>query len=192
MAFGDLREFIGHLEKKGWLRRVSAPVSRDLEIAEITDRVSKSAGGRNVALLFENVRGSEMPVLINAFGAAERLLPPPRVDRPPPPSPAAHGVERRDAVSARVAKLLDLRMPGTMLDKLRKLGDLFDLAKAGPKRARSAPCQEVVETDRPSLAALPILRCWPGDGGRYITLPMVFTRDPVTGARNVGMYRLQV
>jgi len=73
MAFGDLREFIGHLEKHGWLRRVSAPVSRDLEIAEITDRVSKSAGGRNVALLFENVRGAEMPVLINAFGSSERI-----------------------------------------------------------------------------------------------------------------------
>ena len=71
-------------------------------------------------------------------------------------------------------------------------GDLFDLVKAGPKRVRAAPCQEVVETDRPSLAALPILRCWPGDGGRYITLPLVFTRDPVTGARNVGMYRMQV
>ena len=149
MAFGDLREFIGHLEKHGWLRRVSAPVSRDLEIAEITDRVSKSPGGRNVALLFENVRDSEMPVLINAFGSPERMA-------------AALGVERLDEISARVAKLLDLRMPGSMFDKLRKLGDLFDLAKAGPKRVRSASCQEVVETDRPSLAALPILRCWPG------------------------------
>ena len=73
MAFGDLREFIEHLDKQGWLRRVSAPVSRDLEIAEITDRVSKSAGARNVALLFENVRGSDMPVLINAFGSSERI-----------------------------------------------------------------------------------------------------------------------
>ncbi len=152
MAFGDLREFIAHLEKHGWLRRVSAPVSRDLEIAEITDRVSKSAGGRNVALLFESVRGSEMPVLINAFGSRERMA-------------AALGVERLDELSARVAKLLDLRMPGSVFEKLRKLGDLFDLVKAGPKRVRSAPCQEVVETDHPSLAGLPILRCWPGDGG---------------------------
>ena len=83
-------------------------------------------------------------------------------------------------------------MPGSFFDKLRKVGDLFDLAKAGPKHVRSAPCQEVVESDHPSLAALPILQCWPRDAGRYITLPMVFTRDPVTGARNVGMYRLQV
>ena len=94
--------------------------------------------------------------------------------------------------SARVAKLIDLRMPGSVFDKLRKLGTLFDVVKAGPKRVSSAACQEVVETDHPSLASLPVLRCWPGDGGRYITLPMVFTRDPVTGARNVGMYRLQV
>ena len=179
MAFADLRAFIAHLEKEGWLKRVSAPVSRDLEIAEITDRVSKSAGGRNVALLFENVQGFDMPVLINAFGSRERMA-------------AALGVDRLDDVSARVAKLLDLRMPGSTFDKLRKLGDLFDLAKAGPKRVRSAPCQEVVETEQPSLATLPVLRCWPGDGGRYITLPMVFTRDPVTGTRNVGMYRLQV
>src|SRR5262245_55218866 len=120
-----------------------------------------------------------MPVLINAFGSPSRMA-------------AALGVERLDELSARVAKLLDLKMSGSILDKLRKLGDLFDLAKAGPKRVRSAPCQEVVETDRPSLASLPVLTCWPGDAGRYITLPMVFTRDPVAGARNVGMYRLQV
>src|SRR5215510_6755310 len=166
MAFADLREFVAHLEKHGWLKRVSAPVSRDLEIAEITDRVSKSAGGRNVALLFENVQGFDMPVLINAFGSRERMA-------------AALGVVRLDDVSARVAKLLDLRMPGSTFDKLRKLGDLFDLAKSGPKRVRSAPCQEVVDTDHPSLATLPVLRCWPSDGGRYITLPMVFTRDPI-------------
>src|SRR4029077_2195116 len=105
---------------------------------------------------------------------------------------AALGVERLDDLAPRVAKLLDLRMPGSLFDKLRKLGDLFDVAKAGPKHVRSASCQEVVETEHPSLAMLPIIQCWPGDAGRYITLPMVFTRDPVTGARNVGMYRLQV
>ena len=178
MAFANLREFIADLDKRGQLRRVTAPVSRDLEIAEITDRVSKGAADRNVALLFENVTGFTTPVLINAFGSAPRMA-------------TALGVERLDELSGRVAKLLDLKMPGSLLDKLKKLGDLFDLAKAGPKRVRSAACQEIVETDRPSLASLPILRCWPGDAGRYITLPMVFTRDPVTGARNVGMYRLQ-
>jgi 4-hydroxy-3-polyprenylbenzoate decarboxylase len=179
MAFADLREFVAHLEKRGHLRRVTAPVSRDLEIAEITDRVSKGPAERNVALLFENVQGFTTPVLINAFGSPERMG-------------AALGVQHLDEISARVAKLLDLRMPGSFFDKLRKLGDLFDVAKAGPKRVRSAPCQHVVEADSPSLASLPILRCWPGDAGRYITLPLVFTRDPVSGARNVGMYRLQV
>jgi 4-hydroxy-3-polyprenylbenzoate decarboxylase len=179
VAFADLREFVAHLEKTGQLRRVSTPVARDLEISEITDRISKRAGEDNVALLFENVEGFSMPVLINAFGSPSRMA-------------AALGVERLDDLSARVAKLLDLRMPGSLFDKLRRLGDLFDLAKAGPKRVRSGPCQEVVETANPSLAALPVLRCWPGDAGRYITLPLVFTRDPVTQARNVGMYRLQV
>jgi 4-hydroxy-3-polyprenylbenzoate decarboxylase len=179
VAFADLREFVAHLEKTGQLRRISAPVSRDLEISEITDRVSKREGDANVALLFETVEGFSMPVLINAFGSPSRMA-------------AALGVERLDDLSARVAKLLDLRMPGSLFDKLRRLGDLFDLAKAGPKRVRSAPCQEVVETDGPNLGTLPVLRCWPGDAGRYITLPLVFTRDPATKARNVGMYRLQV
>ena len=179
VAFTDLREFVAELDKQGRLRRVTAPVSRDLEIAEITDRVSKGPAARNVALLFENVRDFGMPVLINAFGSPDRMA-------------TALGVERLDDLGARVAKLLDLKMPGSLFDKFRKLGDLFDLAKAGPKHVRSAPCQEVVETEHPSLATLPILQCWPRDAGRYITLPMVFTRDPVSGARNVGMYRLQV
>jgi 4-hydroxy-3-polyprenylbenzoate decarboxylase len=179
VAFADLREFLAHLEKLGQLRRIVAPVTRDLEITEIADRVSRGPADRNVALLFEHVQGFSMPILINAFGSRQRMA-------------AALGVEGLDDLSARVAHLLDLKMPGSFFDKLRRLGDLFNLVKAGPKRVRSAPCQEVVETAAPSLAGLPILRCWPGDAGRYITLPMVFTRDPVSAARNVGMYRLQV
>ena len=179
MAFADLREFLARLETLGQLRRIAAPVTRDLEITEIADRVSRGPADRNVALLFEHVQGFSMPVLINAFGSPQRMA-------------AALGVEGLDDLSARVAHLLDLKMPGGFFDKLRRLGDLFALAKAGPKRVRSAPCQEVVETAAPSLAGLPILQCWPGDAGRYITLPMVFTRDPVSAARNVGMYRLQV
>jgi 4-hydroxy-3-polyprenylbenzoate decarboxylase len=179
MALADLRELIAQLERAGQLHRVPASVSRDLEITEITDRVSKGPAAANKALLFEKVDGFDTPVLINAFGSAERMA-------------LALGVGHLDELGARVAKLLDLRMPGSLMDKLRRLGDLVDLAKAGPRHVRSAPCQEVVETDGASLATLPVLRCWPGDAGRYITLPQVFTRDPVTGARNVGMYRLQV
>ncbi|HKB24661.1 MAG TPA: menaquinone biosynthesis decarboxylase [Methylomirabilota bacterium] len=178
-AFRDLREFAAHLEQAGRLRRVAAPVSRDLEIAEITDRVSKGPADRNVALLFERVEGFDVPVLVNAFGAADRMA-------------AALGVGQLDELGERVAKLLDLKLPGTFAERLAKLGTLFDLVKAGPRRVAQAPCQEVVDTAKPSLAGLPILRCWPGDGGRYITLPAVFTRDPRTGQRNVGMYRLQV
>jgi 4-hydroxy-3-polyprenylbenzoate decarboxylase len=177
--FRDLREFAAHLEKIGRLRRVAAPVSRDLEITEITDRVSKSSADHNVALLFERVEGFDMPVLVNAFGSADRMA-------------TAFGVTRLDELGERAAKLLDLKLPGTFAERLAKLGTLFDLVKAGPRRVTQAPCQEIVETRAPSLAALPALRCWPLDGGRYITLPAVFTRDPRTGQRNVGMYRLQV
>src|SRR6185295_17390291 len=167
------------LEKDGRLRRVTAPVSRDLEITEIVDRVSKTRGDGNVALLFERVDGFDMPVLVNAFGSQARMA-------------TALEVERLDELGERIAKLLDARLPGTFSERLRKLGTLIDVVRAAPKTVEQAPCQEIVETASPSLAALPILQCWPGDGGRYITLPAVFTRDPVTGSRNVGMYRLQV
>ena len=179
MSFTDLRDLVAHLETRGRLRRITAPVSRDLEITEITDRVSKSPGDRNTALLFERVEGFDMPVLVNVFGSHDRMA-------------TALGVTHLDELGERVAKLLDLKLPGTFGERLAKLGTLFDLVKAGPRRVTGAPCQEVVETAHPSLAGIPALQCWPSDGGRYITLPGVFTRDPRTGGRNVGMYRLQV
>jgi 4-hydroxy-3-polyprenylbenzoate decarboxylase len=179
MAWSDLREFAAHLEKIGRLRRVTVPVSRDLEITEIADRVSKGPPAQNVALLFERVEGFEMPVLINAFGATDRMA-------------LALGVERLDELGQRVARLVDLKLPGTFAERLGKLSTLAELARAAPRHVSDGPCQEVVETRAPSLAALPALTCWPEDGGRYITLPGVFTRDPRTGGRNVGMYRLQV
>jgi 4-hydroxy-3-polyprenylbenzoate decarboxylase len=179
VPFTDLREFVARLEALGRLRRVAAPVSRDLEITEIVDRVSKSSGEANVALLFERVEGASMPVLVNAFGSEQRMA-------------LALGVDRLDELGGRVARLLDARMPGTFGERLRKLGTLIEVARAAPRRVDTAPCQEVVETAAPSLAGLPVLQSWPGDGGRYITLPAVFTRDPLTGSRNVGMYRLQV
>jgi 4-hydroxy-3-polyprenylbenzoate decarboxylase len=179
MAWRDLREFVTHLERRGRLHRVSVPVSRDLEITEITDRVSKGPTEANAALLFERVEGFDIPVLVNAFGSAERMA-------------WALGVERLEELSERIAKLLDLRLPGTFSERISKLGSLIDVVRAAPRRASDAPCQEIVETTKPSLTTLPVLRCWPGDAAPFITLPCVFTRDPVSGARNVGLYRLQV
>jgi len=179
MAFRNLREFIAGLEKRGHLRRIAAPVRRELEISEIVDRVVKGPAEQSVALLFENVEGFRIPVLMNAFGSADRMA-------------AALGVAELNELSDRVAKLLDLSIPGGLIEKLKKLGQLVEVARAGPKRVSSGPCQEVVVTRDPSLREIPILWCWPRDAGYYITFPLVITRDPATGRRNVGTYRLQV
>ncbi|HLE43386.1 MAG TPA: menaquinone biosynthesis decarboxylase [Methylomirabilota bacterium] len=179
MAFQDLREFLDLLDKRGQLRRIVAPVTRELEIAEIADRVVKGPPDRNHALLFERVEGFSMPVLINAFGTAERMA-------------WALGVERLDELGEKVAQLLDLRMPGSLVEKLKKGLELLELARTGPKLVKHGPCQELVETTNPSLADIPVLWCWPKDAGYYVTFPLVITRDAGTGLRNVGTYRLQV
>ena len=121
MPWRDLQELVAHLEKHDRLRRVSVPVSRDLEITEITDRVSKSTGAANVALLFERVDGFTMPVLVNAFGTAERMA-------------WALGIERLDELGERLAKLLDLRVPGTFAERIRKLGSRARRRAASPRR----------------------------------------------------------
>ena len=179
MAFQDLREFLQLLDKRGQLRRIGVPVTRELEITEIADRAVKGPAAQNVALLFERVEGFSMPVLINTFGTAERMA-------------WGLGVERLDDLGEKVAQLLDLRMPGSLVEKLKKGLELFELARVGPSLVKRAPCQEVVETASPTLADIPALWCWPKDAGYYITFPLVITRDPVTGLRNVGCYRLQV
>ena len=184
MALRDIREFISLLERKGQLRRIGVPVSCDLEITEIADRVVKSGGP---ALLFENVidpggRRYEAPVLINAFGSSERMA-------------WGLGLESLDQLGERLAPVLDLvrgPVPTGLRDQLRTLWDLRPFASAAPKVVGRAPCQEVVRLSDASLDDLPILKCWPKDGGRFITLPLVISRDPATGKRNVGMYRMQV
>lgn len=181
MAYADLRDFIQRLDAEGELIRISTPVSAHLEITEITDRVSKGPDAHNKALLFENVEGSRIPVLINAFGSARRMA-------------LALGVDDLEDVRHKLGKLIDLRLPAGMGGMISRGTDLLGAVRSmglGPKLVRQAPCQEVVITDNPSLDLLPILTCWPGDGGPYITLPQVITRDPVSGSRNVGMYRLQ-
>ncbi len=179
MAFKDLREFIAALEKRGLLKRVKAEVDCALEITEITDRVSKMKGEGNVALLFENVKGYDVPVLMNAFGTMERMA-------------MALGVEKVDDVADEIRSLL--RLPYISFSHKMDLVSLIPMARNAlcfPKYVSNAPCQEVVIKDNPSLDAFPILTCWPGDGGPFITLPLVFTKNPATDKRNVGMYRLQ-
>ena len=179
MAFQDLREFIAFLEQRGQLRRITAPVSAELEITEITDRVSKAGGP---ALLFENVEGYDMPVLINLFGSPERMS-------------WALGVNSLDELGDRIKRWLDIvqnRPPDGLIEKAKLAPELFELTRIGPKTVTHAPCQEVVITDNLSLDRFPILKCWPLDGGRYITLTMCHSKDPVTEKRNIGMYRVQV
>ncbi len=154
------------------------PVSCDLEISAVTDRVSKSPGG-GPALLFERPEGFDIPVLINALGSLDRMK-------------LALQVDSLDVFGERIDALLEGHVPASLLDKIKMLPKLKDLADLFPVTVRKAACQEVIERDRPSLLALPVIKCWPRDAGRFITLPLVFTRDPETGKRNCGIYRMQV
>ena len=179
MKFKDLGEFIAFLEGKGELRRVHTPVSCDLEISEIADRVVKRGGP---ALLFENVTGYDVPVLINMYGSEQRMA-------------WALGVENLDHLVERVEGLLQLvhGPPEGWLNKLRTLGQLRKLGSFQPRTIRQAPCQELVfQGEDVDLLKFPVLKCWPLDAGRFITLPLVITRDPETGVQNYGIYRLQV
>ena len=179
MKFRDLGEFVKFLEDKGELLRISTPVSSELEITEIVDRVVKQGGP---ALLFENVDGSDFPVLVNTFGSERRAA-------------WALGVEDLNELGKKVEKLLGLAKgpPAGFIDKARTLMDLVKIAGFPPKHVRSAPSQEeVLLGSEADLNKLPILKCWPLDAGRFITLPLVITKDPISGVRNVGMYRMQV
>jgi len=179
LAYKDLREFIEDLESKGLLKRIKTEVDPELEITEITDRVSKMKGEKNVALLFENVKGSKMPVLMNAFGSYERMA-------------MALGVEKLDDVADELREMM--KLPYVSLQNKMSVVTMIPMIKRAinfPKYVKHAPCQEVVETENPNLDEIPILKCWPDDGGPFVTLPLVFTKNPKTGKRNVGMYRLQ-
>jgi 4-hydroxy-3-polyprenylbenzoate decarboxylase len=181
LAYTDLREWIAALDRSKELRRIRTEADPILEIAEITDRVSKSAGG-GPALLFENVKGYPgQKLLINQFGSARRMN-------------LALEVKTFDEISDRIKMFMDLKSPQGLLDKIKMLPMLADLGKFFPKmvEAKNAPCKEIVKRGDFSLLDFPILKCWPKDGGRFITLPCVITRDPRTGKRNIGMYRMQV
>jgi len=179
LAYSDLRDWISALERAGELKRIRAEVDPILEITEITDRVSKSGQG-GPALLFENVKGYRgWQVLINQFGSERRMK-------------LALGVESLDEIAARIHQFLDAKSPEGLLDKIKMLPMLADMAKFFPKTVSSGPCKEVIRRDDFDLLHMPVLQCWPQDAGRFITLPCVITRDPKTGKRNVGMYRMQV
>jgi 4-hydroxy-3-polyprenylbenzoate decarboxylase len=198
LAYDDLRDWIRTLEKQGELKRIREEVSPELEITEITDRVSKIGSGSRSsakagsaqekyapggpALLFENIKGHPgHRVLINQFGSERRMA-------------LALGVERLDEIAERIHGLMNVTAPEGLFDKLKMLPQLGALTGAFPKTvsAKDAPCKQVILRENFDLHQFPILRCWPHDGGRFITLPCVHTRDPRTGKRNIGMYRMQV
>jgi len=173
----DLREWIALLEREGELVRVTAEVDPHLEVTEIVDRTVRAGGP---ALLFEHPKGSNHPLLINQFGTERRMC-------------LAFGVERLDDVAARLADVLEMQPPEGLAAKVRGLKTLKSIADSRPKVVRRGASQEIVlRGDDVDLGSLPVQWAWPGDAGPFITLPAVITRDPRTGGRNVGMYRLQV
>ncbi|MCC6274149.1 MAG: menaquinone biosynthesis decarboxylase [Deltaproteobacteria bacterium] len=175
MKWSSLRQFIDFLASKGELVTIREEVDPVLEIAEIADRVMKAEGP---ALLFEKVKGSPFPLAINLYGSRRRMS-------------WALGVEDLEEIPRRLKALLTTQPPEGFWDKLKMVPKLAQVARATPKTVVHAPCQEIV-WDKIDLNRLPILKCWPEDGGRFITLPMVITQDPDTGRRNVGLYRMQV
>ncbi|WP_282010980.1 menaquinone biosynthesis decarboxylase [Nitrospina watsonii] len=179
MIFDCLQDFVKHLDDAGELVRIRETVSAHLEIAEITDRVSKQNGGGK-ALLFENVEGSSMPVLINAFGSWSRIQ-------------AALGVTKLDKIARDIDAYLHMAPPETLLDKAKMLPILLQASQFPPKMVSNAPCQDVVKTgDAVNLDEIPIIQCWPHDAGRFITYPIVVNRSVDRSIRNVGLYRMQV
>ncbi len=175
--YSDLNDFLADLDKRKLLARIAESVSPDLEIAAVTDRACKSPQG-GPALLFEKPTGFDIPVASNTFGSMERMC-------------LALGVKSLDDLAVEINALMTPQMPEGIMDALKMLPMVGRLRDLMPKTVKDAPCQEIVRRDG-SLDELPILKCWPDDGGRYITLPLVFTKDPETGVRNIGTYRMQV
>ncbi len=175
--YSDLNDFLADLEKRKWLARISDAVSPDLEIAAVTDRVCKTPGG-GPALLFDRPTGYDIPVASNVYGSNERMC-------------LALGVNTLDDLAKEIDELMTPQMPAGIMDALKMLPMVGRLRDLMPKTVKDAACQEIVERNG-TLDAFPILKCWPDDGGKYITFPLVFTKDPETGMRNIGTYRMQV
>jgi len=177
MTYHNLQDWIVALDEAGELIRVADAVSPDLEITELTDRICKAHGP---AILFEHPTSYDIPVLMNAFGSMQRMS-------------QVLDVDDIDTVGREITDFIEAEMPKGLIKKLKMIPKLTRLAGAFPKTVGTAPCQEVIlKGDEVDLTRLPVLKCWPDDGGPFITLPVVITQHPETGIRNVGMYRMQV
>ena len=175
--YSDLFDFLADLEKRRLLARIAESVSPDLEIAAVTDRACKLPDG-GPALLFDKPAGHSIPVASNVYGSVERMC-------------LALGVKSLDDLAAEIDQLMTPQMPEGIMDALKMLPMVGRLRDLMPKTVGDAACHEIVDKNA-SLDSLPILKCWPEDGGKYITFPLVFTKDPETGVRNIGTYRMQV
>ena len=178
MGFKNLGEFLKALREEGELVEVKAPVDPVLEVTEIYDRVVKKEGP---ALLFTNVRGSRMPLVINLFGSPKRMS-------------MALGVKEIPEIAERIHSFLDLKPPRGLFEKLAIIPKLSELNAVLPRFVKHAPCQEkvILAGEGRILDGLPLIQCWPKDGGKFITFPLVITKDPETNQRNVGLYRMHV
>src|SRR5436189_2067654 len=176
MAYQDLREFIRALEKNNELKRIPFEVDPRLEMTEFADRAVKQGGP---ALLFERPKGYTVPVLMNAFASMRKME-------------IALQVDSVEEIAQRIVEFLEMRMPEGIIGKLKMLPKLVEMGAFFPKLVSKAACQDVVRTEGFSLLDYPILKCWPDDAGRFITLPLVFSRNPDTGKRNCGCYRIQI
>lgn len=176
MSYRNLREFLDHLKSSRELHVISPEVNPNLEITEINDRIVK---GEGPALLFERVKGSPFSLLINTFGSHQRML-------------SALGVSSYKEITDRMEEFTEMKPPASLMEKLKLLPKVAELASITPKTVSSGPCQDVIIKEGPMLDLLPAIQCWPKDAGKFITLPLVISRDPKTGHRNVGVYRMQI
>jgi len=176
LAYEDLRDFLRALHKQGELKRVSEEVDPILEITEIADRAVKKGGP---ALLFERPKGYDIPVAINLLGSRRRME-------------LALEVDSIEDVAGRISEYLAMKAPQGILGKIKMLPKLAEMGSFFPRTVRGGPVKEVIQREKFSLLDFPVLQCWPQDGGRFITMPLVFSRNPDTGKRNCGMYRMQI
>jgi len=177
MPYKDIQDFLKQLDRRGELKRIGAELDPYLEIAEVTDRVSKKFGP---ALLFEKPKGARFPVLTNMYGSYERMN-------------MALDSENLDELGERIHEYLEIERPDGIIKKLQMIPKLSKLTNIFPDHVKRGCCQDVVLTgDQVDLGIMPVLTTWPGDAGPFITLPVVFTKNPETGVRNAGMYRMQV